>query len=56
MIVPYLRFFINKEQSDWSELLPMAEYAYNNSVTTATGLTPFYPNYGRHLETKQIEL
>jgi hypothetical protein len=26
----------------------MAEYAYNNSVTTATGLTPFYANYGFH--------
>ena len=28
----------------------MAEHAYNNSVTTATGMTPVYTNYGRHPE------
>ena len=26
----------------------MAEHAYNNSVTSATRMTPFYANYGRH--------
>ena len=29
----------------------MGEYAYNNSVTTATGLSPFYANYGFHPRT-----
>ena len=28
----------------------MAEHAYNNSVTSANGMTPFYANYGRHPE------
>ena len=51
VIEAYLRSFVNKEQTDWCELLPMAEYAYNNSVTTATGLTSFFANYGRHPET-----
>jgi hypothetical protein len=31
---------------DWVDLLPMAEFAYNNSVTSMTGLSPFYANYG----------
>jgi hypothetical protein len=48
VIEAYLRAFINQEQTDWCELLPMAEHAYNNSTTTATGLTPFFANYGRH--------
>jgi hypothetical protein len=30
---------------DWVDLLPMAEFAYNKSVTGATGLSPFYMNY-----------
>lgn len=42
----YLRCFSNFEQDNWSELLPLAEYAYNNSVTSATGYSPFYANYG----------
>jgi hypothetical protein len=47
-IEAYLRSFVNYEQNDWVSLLPMAEFAYNNSVTTATGLSPFYANYGFH--------
>jgi hypothetical protein len=26
----------------------MAEFAYNNSTTQATGISPFFANYGRH--------
>jgi hypothetical protein len=44
----YLRTFINYDQDDWYSLLPLAEFAYNNSVVQATQLTPFYTNYGYH--------
>jgi hypothetical protein len=44
----YLRAFCNFEQDNWSEMLPIAEYAYNNSVTSATAMSPFYANYGYH--------
>src|SRR5258706_4223304 len=44
----YLRQYCNYEQDDWHDLLPLAEYAYNNSVTTATQVSPFYANYGFH--------
>jgi hypothetical protein len=47
----YLRTFINYDQDDWYSLLPLAEFAYNNSVTQATQLTPFYTNYGYHPKT-----
>jgi len=47
-IEAYLRTFVNKEQDDWKRLLPMAEFAYNNSATSGNGMSPFYANYGFH--------
>ena len=47
-IEAYLRAFIGNEQDDWVWLLPIAEFAYNNSVTTGNGMSPFYANYGFH--------
>jgi hypothetical protein len=47
-IEAFLRAFVNLEMSNWVELLPMAEFTYNNSQTTATGHSPFYTNYGFH--------
>ena len=41
VIEVYLRPYITQEQDDWVDLLPMAEHVYNNSITTATGMTPF---------------
>jgi hypothetical protein len=49
MIEAYLQLFINYEMDNWVRLLPMAEFAYNNSVTQATGISPFFANYGHHL-------
>ena len=42
----YLRNFVNYDQDDWYEMLPLAEYAYNNSKTSAHKLTPFAPTTG----------
>jgi hypothetical protein len=47
-IEAYLRSFINYEMDNWVGLLPIAEFAYNNSVTQATGMSPFFANYSRH--------
>ena len=30
------------------KLPPMAQFSYNNSVTSPTGITPFYANFGFH--------
>ena len=40
--------FVSKEQDDWVRLLPMAEFAYNNSTTMCNCMSPFYANYGFH--------
>jgi len=50
-IEAYLRAFVGQEQDDWVRLLPMAEFAYNNSVTVGNGISPFYANYGFHPRT-----
>ena len=47
----YLRQYCNQEQDNWNDLLLLAEYAYNNSATTATQMSPFFPNYGFHPRT-----
>ena len=44
----YLRTFINYDQDDWNQLLPLAEYAYNNSVMAPTKRSLFSANYGYH--------
>jgi len=47
----YLRQYCNYEQDNWCDLLPLAEYTYNNSATTATQMSPFFANYGFHPRT-----
>ena len=47
-IEAYLWAFVSREQNDWVHLLPMAEFAYNNSTTTGNGMSLFYTNYGFH--------
>ena len=44
----YLRAFLNWEQNDWTRLLPMAEFAYNNAKNASTGHMPFELNCGFH--------
>ena len=44
----YLRMFVNYQQDDWVSLLPIAEFAYNNSTHASTRLTPFYSLMGYH--------
>jgi RNase H-like domain found in reverse transcriptase/Reverse transcriptase (RNA-dependent DNA polymerase)/Integrase zinc binding domain/Chromo (CHRromatin Organisation MOdifier) domain/Integrase core domain len=46
----YLRAYVNYEQDNWVELLPLAQFAYNNSVHASTKMTPFFANHGYHPE------
>jgi transposase InsO family protein len=42
----YLRIFCEEQQSNWAKLLPMAEFAYNNSEQTSLRCSPFRALYG----------
>jgi hypothetical protein len=44
----YLRCIVNYQQDDWANLLPLAEFAYNNTLHSSTKQTPFFSNYGHH--------
>ena len=44
----YIRMFNNNEQDNWALLLPMTEFAYNNSIHNVTGYTPFFAATGRN--------
>jgi hypothetical protein len=37
----YLRVFVNQRQDDWVDLLPLAEFQYNNHVHSSTQHPPF---------------
>jgi len=43
----YLHVYCNYQQDDWSKLLSLVEFAYNNTLS-ATGVSPFFTNKGYH--------
>ena len=44
----YLRVSCNYQQDNWSDLLPIAEFAYNNAPNATTGISLFFANKGYH--------
>ena len=42
----YLRSYCSYQQDDWASLLPLAEYAYNTSISESSKAMPFEINYG----------
>ena len=45
----YLHIFTNYQQDNWSSLLPLAEFSYNNALNATTGVSPFFANKGYDL-------
>src|SRR5258708_19110749 len=45
----YLQAYTNYQQDNWALLLPLVEFAYNNTTSTTTGISPFFANKGYHL-------
>ena len=44
----YLRHYVSYQQDNWSTLLPLAEFAYNNAPSETTGVSPFFANKRYH--------
>ena len=47
-IEAYLQVFVSHRQDDWADWLPLAKFAYNNHVHSATRHTPFELDSGQH--------
>ena len=45
----YLQVYCNYQQNNWSELLPLMEFAYNNALSAITSVSPFFANKRYHL-------
>ena len=50
----YLRAYSNYQQDNWCELLPTAEFAYNNGYQETIKHTPIFANYGINPESEAI--
>jgi len=44
----YLRHYLDFNQDNWVEILPMAQFAINNSRNATTHEAPHFANLGRH--------
>jgi len=44
----YFYIYCNYQQNNWSKLLPLVEFAYNNTPSATTGVSPFFANKGYH--------
>ena len=44
----YLEVYINYQEEDWVNFLPLAEFMFNNASHPATMVTPFFSNKGFH--------
>ena len=42
----YIRSYCSYQQDDWASLLPLAEYAYNTSLSESSKAMPYEINYG----------
>ena len=47
-IKAYLQVFVSHHQDDWADWLPLAKFAYNNHIHSATHHTPFELDSGQH--------
>jgi len=46
IVEQYLRGYCNYQQDNWSGLVSIAEFLYNNTLFATLGITPFQAMYG----------
>jgi transposase InsO family protein len=48
-LIQYLRHYLDFNQENWVEILPVAQHALNDNISTVTGLTPNEAIYGKNI-------
>ena len=48
MLKQYLHVYCNYQQKNWSKLLSLVEFAYNNALSATTSVFPFFANKEYH--------
>ena len=43
-----MRHYVNYQQNNWANLLPIVQFVYNNAEHSTIETTPFYANHGYH--------
>ena len=51
----YLQLFVNFKQNNWAKLLPIVQFAYNNTKNASTDHTPFKLKCSFHFQTSYKE-
>jgi len=49
IVEQYLQGYCNYQQDNWFELVSMAEFSYNNTLSITLGIMPFQAMYGDNL-------
>ena len=49
--IQLMRAFTESQRDQWELFLPVFEFAMNNAISSVTGITPFFANFGRHPRT-----
>ncbi|MBW0514848.1 hypothetical protein O181_054563 [Austropuccinia psidii MF-1] len=56
VVEQYLWMYFSYHQDDWNIWLPLAEFAYNNSVHSSTKQSPFFTDYGRDSQFDSVHI
>ena len=49
--IQLMRAYTESQRDQWELFLPVFEFAMNNAISSVTGITPFFANFGRHPRT-----
>ena len=55
IVAQYLHGYVNYQQDNWVDLLPLAEYCHNSTYQASIKCTPFYASRGRQPRPFQIQ-